>query len=119
MGRLSGRGLPSRLGAASSRLKKSAAQPSGDAPGRRSHNWLNTSRWRRVRQRVLERDCYVCQQTGVMLIGKYPAANSPVVDHIKPHRGDPALFWDEKNLQAVSKVWHDRTKQSLEKRGLA
>jgi 5-methylcytosine-specific restriction enzyme A len=31
-----------------------------------------------------------------------------VVDHIVPHRGDPALFWDESNWQAMAKVCHDR-----------
>lgn len=28
------------------------------------------------------------------------------VDHIKPHRGDPSLFFDEKNLQSLSKRCH-------------
>lgn len=30
-----------------------------------------------------------------------------VVDHIKPHRGDPALFWDERNWQGMAKRHHD------------
>ena len=55
-----------------------------------------------------------CQQTGVILMGKDPAHDSPVADHILPHRGDPALFWDEQNLQTVSKAWHDREKQRRE-----
>ena len=118
MGRLSGRGLPSRLGAPASRLRKSAP-PKGDDKGRRSKDWLNTARWQRLRMKVLERDQFICRQTGVMLIGEYPAPNSPVVDHIKPHRGNPDLFWDEENLQSVSKEWHDAEKQSLERRGLA
>jgi hypothetical protein len=37
-----------------------------------------------------------------------------VVDHIKAHRGDEALFWDEKNLHAVSKAYHDTIKQAEE-----
>lgn len=28
------------------------------------------------------------------------------VDHIKPHRGNPSLFFDEKNLQSLSKSCH-------------
>jgi 5-methylcytosine-specific restriction protein A len=40
-----------------------------------------------------------------------------VVDHILPHRGDEALFWAESNLQTVSKTYHDKEKQSIEKRG--
>ncbi|MCB4811684.1 HNH endonuclease [Methylovorus menthalis] len=31
-----------------------------------------------------------------------------VVDHIKPHRGDMALFWDRNNWQAMAKECHDR-----------
>lgn len=118
MGKLKGRGLGSRLSAVPPRLK--CPETDGTGPGaRRSHNWLNSVRWRKLRLRVLQRDGFVCQQTGVTLIGKYPAPDSPVVDHKVPHRGDPDLFWDEDNLQAVSKAWHDREKQSLEKRGLA
>lgn len=30
-----------------------------------------------------------------------------VVDHIKPHRGDKALFWDEHNWQPLCKKCHD------------
>jgi 5-methylcytosine-specific restriction protein A len=33
---------------------------------------------------------------------------SRVVDHIVPHRGDPDLFWNEDNWQALAKVCHDR-----------
>lgn len=80
-------------------------------------SWYKTARWQKLRRSVLERDGYTCQATGVLLVGKYPAPNSPVVDHKRPHRGDPELFWDEGNLQAVSKEYHDRVKQSIEKRG--
>ena len=76
--------------------------------------WYKTKRWQDVRERVLVRDGYQCQQTGVLLIGSKGAPNSPVVHHIKPHRGDPALFWDESNMQAVSKEWHDRIAQAEE-----
>lgn len=31
-----------------------------------------------------------------------------VVDHIIPHRGDPRLFWDQSNWQALCKRCHDR-----------
>ncbi len=81
--------------------------------------WYKTARWRKLREAILLRDRYTCQATGALLIGKYPAPNSPVVDHRKPHRGDETLFWDPGNLQAVSKEYHDQAKQSLEKRGLA
>ena len=77
-------------------------------------SWYKLARWTKLRQRVLVRDRYTCRKTGILLIGKHPAPNSPVVDHIKPHRGDERLFWDESNLQTVSKEYHDRTKQAEE-----
>lgn len=63
---------------------------------------------------VLTRHLYTCQQTGVLLIGKHPAPNSPVVDHVVPHKGDEGLFWDLSNLQAVSKAYHDSDKRKME-----
>ena len=31
-----------------------------------------------------------------------------LVDHIVPHRGDQALFWDEQNWQPLCKSCHDK-----------
>ena len=36
------------------------------------------------------------------------AVTATVVDHIRPHRGDPVLFWDEKNWQSLCKPCHDK-----------
>lgn len=47
--------------------------------------------------------------------GRVTAAN--VVDHIIPHRGDQALFWDTDNWQPLCKPHHDRDKARQE-RGL-
>jgi 5-methylcytosine-specific restriction enzyme A len=38
------------------------------------------------------------------------------VDHIIPHRGDRALFWDSSNWQGLTKSDHDR-KTALERLG--
>lgn len=38
--------------------------------------------------------------------GKYTKAT--VVDHIKPHRGNKALFWDRSNWQSLCKHCHDK-----------
>lgn len=81
--------------------------------------WYKTSRWQRLRETILVRDSYTCQATGVILSGKHPAADSPVVDHINPHRGDPDLFWDPENLRTVAKHWHDSIKQAMEREGMA
>lgn len=77
----------------------------------------NTPRWKRLRLRVFERDLFICQQTGVLLVGRHPADNSPVAHHVKEHKGDPVLFFDETNIITVSKAWHDAVAQSEEKLG--
>ncbi len=52
----------------------------------------NSIRWKRLRKKVLLRQplCVECQKAGRLT----PAT---VVDHIKPHRGNEDLFWDEKD----------------------
>jgi len=119
MGRL--KALPSRLARLPARI---AFLPREEAEAERFRlrdavhewrRWYKTARWKRLRLEVLDRDLWTCQATGVALTGKYPAPNSPVVDHKKPHRGDPALFWDPKNLHAVAKAWHDSEKQRQER----
>ncbi len=45
--------------------------------------------------------CANCLSKGIL-------APATVVDHIVPHRGDRALFWDENNWQALCKSCHDR-----------
>lgn len=77
--------------------------------------WYKSARWRLLRREALVKAGFRCCKTGVPLIGKAPASDSPVVDHIRPHRGDPDLFWDPGNLQAVSKAWHDSIKQAQER----
>lgn len=118
VGRLAGRSLGSRLGRAPSRFgsadheeRRRTAQP--------WRAWYSTARWKRLRADVLKASGYQCAQTGVLLIGKAGAPDSPVVDHIEPHRGDPSLFWDRGNLQAVSKEWHDTEKQKQERAALS
>ncbi len=78
--------------------------------------WYKSARWKALRQAVLVRDLYTCQHTGILLSGKAPAPNSPVVHHKVPHKGDEQLFWDIDKLEAVSKEWHDSEAQAQEKR---
>lgn len=80
--------------------------------------WYKLARWQRLKLQVHLRDAYVCQKTGVICDGAYPADNSPVADHIREHRGDPVLFWDPGNIHTVSKAYHDSEKQKLEQRSL-
>ncbi|MET3925950.1 HNH endonuclease [Devosia sp. 2618] len=84
------------------------------SPDAQVRSWYKSARWQALRLEVLARDLYTCQQTGVLLIGKHPAPNSPVVDHVVPHKGSEQLFWDVSNLQAVSKAYHDSDKRKME-----
>ncbi|NMB34825.1 MAG: HNH endonuclease [Firmicutes bacterium] len=57
---------------------------------------------RRLRKRVLLKHplCAECKRQGRV-------TKATVVDHIIPHKGNPELFWDENNLQALCKPCHD------------
>ena len=61
------------------------------------------SQWQKARKRYLLAHplCIRCMEQG-----RYVKAT--VIDHIEPHRGDPILFWDEENWQALCKHCHDR-----------
>lgn len=68
------------------------------------------SRWRAARNRFLKSNplCVKCKEEGKL-------TKATVVDHIKPHRGDKNLFWDESNWQPLCKSCHD-TKTMTEDR---
>lgn len=104
--------LSPRLGFAEGDTKAADKSRNQLAPWRA---WYKTARWLKLRQQVFVRDLYQCQRTGVMCIGKHPAPNSPVANHKRPHRGDPALFWDINNIETVSKAVHDSLIQSEER----
>jgi 5-methylcytosine-specific restriction protein A len=89
------------------------------SPDATVRGWYKSKRWADLRQQVLIRDLYTCQRTGVLLSGKPPAPDSPVVHHKVPHKGDEQLFFDINNLEAVSKQWHDSEAQAMERRGNA
>ena len=68
------------------------------------HAWYNLPIWTdvlRPAQLLREPFCRECAATG----RRTPAT---VVDHVKPHRGDWALFVDETNLQSLCKSCHSR-----------
>lgn len=107
--------VPARLGGPPPNPADRGRQREHAAPWRK---WYKTARWRALKDEVHLRDLYVCQKTGVLCSGKYPAPNSPVADHIVPHRGNEKLFWDPSNLQTVSKAYHDGEKQKAEQGSL-
>ena len=59
--------------------------------------------WQRARAGYL-RNHPLCRAHG--LLDEVVAAT--VVDHVVPHRGDKALFWDSSNWQPLCKPCHDR-----------
>lgn len=67
-------------------------------------------RWRKERAEYLRLHpaCVMCEAEG-----KVRAAN--VVDHVVPHRGDMALFWDKTNWQSLCRPHHDSHKQRMER----
>lgn len=69
-------------------------------------------RWQKARAGHLRNNplCAECLKRGIVT----PAT---IVDHIVPHRGDQALFWDPNNRQSMCKHCHDSHKQRLEKSG--
>ncbi len=83
---------------------KHKKQTAKDYKTNRPHGYLyNTGRWRTARSRFLKANplCVRCKDNGTIT----PAT---VVDHIKPHRGDKTLFWDENNWQSLCKSCHDK-----------
>lgn len=70
------------------------------------------SRWQKARDSWLKRHplCKMHAELGAIV----PAT---VVDHVIPHRGDKALFWDSTNWQSLCKECHDRHKKRLENSG--
>ena len=71
-----------------------------------------TARWQRARLVFLAEHplCVYCER-------EQRVTASTVVDHIVPHEGDMALFWDADNWQALCKPCHDVTKRREEGRG--
>lgn len=114
------RSLPPRVNPAPSRIGR--APRNTGAPPKRDRNtapwraWYSTKAWAELRLKVFERDGYICQRTGVICAGKHPAPDSPTAHHKVPHRGNPALFWDEANLITVTKIEHDTVIQAEEAR---
>jgi 5-methylcytosine-specific restriction protein A len=70
--------------------------------------------WRKARAGYLKSHphCTMCARMGLEVA-------ATVVDHIKRHGGDQALFWDKSNWQPLCQVHHDSTKQRDESRGYA
>jgi 5-methylcytosine-specific restriction protein A len=89
---------------------KSRNREYDDRRGSARERGYNT-RWQKARATYLRHHplCVICAKDNRIT----PAS---VVDHIKPHKGDTALFWDvENNWQALCAPCHNSTKQREER----
>lgn len=66
--------------------------------------------WRRLRQTIFDRDGYECQLC-------HRATSEPIADHIKPHNGNMALFFEIDNIQTLCPTCHSGRKRIQETRG--
>ncbi|MDE4127248.1 HNH endonuclease [Phaeobacter gallaeciensis] len=114
------KGLPGRLAVAPGALGYSSGSQGAKPGARKRGNPLRrlyaTKRWRDLRLEIALRDGWMCRGCAVphLLNEVKHHPDSLTVDHIEPHRGNLLLFWDEANLQAVCKRWHDTEKQRQE-----
>jgi 5-methylcytosine-specific restriction protein A len=71
-------------------------------------NWYADRRWRAKRDAQLSKEplCRYCAQLGRITPGY-------IADHIEPHRGDRAKFWNGE-LQTLCETCHSSTKQREE-----
>lgn len=74
------------------------------------HKWYKTARWEKLRQATFLRDRYTCKECGCL----EGDTSKLVCDHVKPHRGNEALFFDPLNLQTLCKSCHDTVKRKQE-----
>ena len=86
----------------SSRCPEHKVKPNGFSgqrtKSRQWHSLYQSARWRNERKDFLKSHpyCYVC------------GAPAKIVDHIRPHRGDIDLFYDESNWQPMCWQCHSR-----------
>lgn len=114
MGKL--KALPGRLSTLQPALTFLPSGDQGRAAASPWRAWYNTTRWRKLRMQIIERDGYTCQWPGC---GRVEGDTSKLVaDHREPHRGDERLFWDPNNLETLcASPCHSKHKQRAEQRG--
>jgi 5-methylcytosine-specific restriction protein A len=67
--------------------------------------WYKSPSWEIMRDLRLTANpfCAYCERQGRLV-------RATVCDHVRPHRGDPDLFFDLENTQSLCKRCHDSTK---------
>ena len=77
----------------------------------------NTPAYDQLRRACFARDRLRCRICKGLCAGAYGQPNSPICDHITPHKGNTALFYSLTNCQTLCKHCHDRHKARIEARG--
>lgn len=81
-------------------------RPGSGLAGKQTGQGLYTYAWKQASKRFLRAhplcQCPDCDE------GRKRVTVATVTDHIRPHRNDPALFWDESNWQAMAATCHNR-----------
>jgi 5-methylcytosine-specific restriction endonuclease McrA len=107
--------LKPALTAAPRTLKPAFDPVTFEADRRQAHPWralYNTAAWRALRMQTFARDGFVCSMCKRLL-----PETALVCDHVRPHKGDQALFFDPANCATLCKPCHDGPKQAQERRG--
>lgn len=68
-------------------------------PNRETRKWYYTLAWHHLRRAVLADAAHTCAHCGQI-------QQDLDVDHIEKHDGNPALFWNRANLQALCPRCH-------------
>lgn len=110
MGKLTN--LKSQVSSLRSRLPQARDAEGHSRTAETGRAWYSLARWRRLRWSVLTRDLFTCTRCG-RLEGD---TSKLVADHIRPHCGDPVLFWDDANLTTLCASCHSGAKQRSERR---
>lgn len=81
------------------KVQQQASDARRGTASERGYNW----RWHKARTAYLKSHpvCVHCLQEGLTKV-------ATVVDHIIPHKGDQALFWDVNNWMALCAMHHGR-----------
>lgn len=71
------------------------------------------TRWDKARGAYLVAHplCVCCEANGAVVA-------ATLVDHVKPHKGDRSLFWDQANWQGLCDWCHNNVKSVIERRWL-
>lgn len=88
----------------------------GRAERNAGRGWYKSTAWRRLRWQVLVDALFTCARCQA---NHGLDTSQLVADHIRPHKGDAALFWDRANLQCLCAACHNRVKQSEERAAAA